>query len=934
MRKKKTARVISFLMSVTMLASLLCASAIDAKTESQSVPVSLAFLYGNDTMAIYTENVDRTKGYVNQVSPDFFTLQAGDSSGTVKLVQTVERNTKFIEDMHAKNIKVLPTVTSLFDKAVGEAALDARESLSQTLADFVKNEKLDGLVIDIDNLTETSKTTFTTFISLLKDRMPKDTLLTIAVPPNPKDVKTGNVAAYDYKELTKKADYFFLKSYDEHSLYSDAGPVASINFVTDSVTNAIASGIPNNKLLLGIQLYGRIWKKGYTAPASIKVTATPGDASVKLDWSAVSGATKYQIFVNDETTPAVDDISPVELTKSVTKLASGASLVNGTEYTFYVRALSGTDVIFKSTGVKATPNKIPDTPTGFAAAPGNTAILLTWTAAPLATGYKIYDVTNAQAETLVATIASGATVTYTVTDLTNDTPYSYKISATNTLGESAKSAAVTETPNASAQIFAGPKAPTAVAGDKQVTLKWEAAVDASKYRIYVNEAANPIVEVAATTTPLEYTVTNLTNDVEYTFYISTVVGTTESDKSPSVKATPKAPTKPDKPATLEATPRDKSVELFWAASPGATSYKIYRNSDTNLIGTVTSGRVFTATGLTNDVLYTFYVSAVNSIGESDKVSVTATPKALGAAEAVPGSGNGIGTGDIKSIMSMKSLSATFDSVAKSPSITLTVKKDEKIPIWGNRVITEGEYTIWYENDQSWEEKLALVRSKNLAGVGEWALGQEPDTFWSSFRSWLVGLPFTDIQDNWAQQYIVSLYDMGIVSGMTTNSFDPSGLLTRAQAATMMVRMAGLSNVEPNSSFDFTDSRTHWARKEIALAHEFKLIGGYTDNTFKPDKLVSREEFAQIASNYTNTPATVDFSEKIYDDVSSTLTWANDSIIKMSKLHVFNGRSERMFAPKEYVTRAEAAKIITLTSELATNIDPSKIRPSTNGIETR
>ena len=48
---------------------------------------------------------------------------------------------------------------------------------------------------------------------------------------------------------------------------------------------------------------------------------------------------------------------------------------------------------------------------------------------------------------------------------------------------------------------------------------------------------------------------------------------------------------------------------------------------------------------------------------------------------------------------------------------------------------------------------------------------------------------------------------------------------------------------------FTDSGTHWAAKAIAWAQKTGVVSGYEDNTFRPNKAVSREELAQMLYNY-------------------------------------------------------------------------------------
>ncbi|MCM2392921.1 chitinase [Streptomyces albipurpureus] len=83
------------------------------------------------------------------------------------------------------------------------------------------------------------------------------------------------------------------------------------------------------------------------------------------------------------------------------------------------------------------PIVVPPTPTGLAAgSPDSTSVPLTWTAAPGATGYNVYQGSRVIPVTGTSTVVTG---------LTPSTAYSFQVAATNSAGESAKSAAVSAT---------------------------------------------------------------------------------------------------------------------------------------------------------------------------------------------------------------------------------------------------------------------------------------------------------------------------------------------------------------------------------------------------------------------------------------------------------------------------------------------------------
>src|SRR5207249_782506 len=110
-----------------------------------------------------------------------------------------------------------------------------------------------------------------------------------------------------------------------------------------------------------------------------------------------------------------------------------------------------------------------------------------------------------------------------------------------------------------------------------------------------------------------------------------------SDPSNEASATPHPPaTPPDPPQGLTATAGDGTVDLAWSA-PGSdggspvTNYKVYRGTSQNgesfltELGDVLS---YSDTGLNNGQTYYYYVTAVNSIGDSGPSNeASATPNA-------------------------------------------------------------------------------------------------------------------------------------------------------------------------------------------------------------------------------------------------------------------------------------------------------------------
>lgn len=212
---------------------------------------SLAFLHGGSA-AQQIDHVAQTNNSVQTVSPDYFVIRPDGSMS----LQGVSK--QFVEAMHAQGIRVVPYITNNWDRNAGILALQNAETLSDQVANALEEFDLDGVIVDIENATDTQRSQNTQLVRLLRGKIPADKEVSIAVGANPDDVQTGWLGSYDYAALGDISDYLVLMAYDEHYMGSPAGPVASIGFVEQSIQYAL-SKVPGNKIMLGSPFYGRIW---------------------------------------------------------------------------------------------------------------------------------------------------------------------------------------------------------------------------------------------------------------------------------------------------------------------------------------------------------------------------------------------------------------------------------------------------------------------------------------------------------------------------------------------------------------------------------------------------------------------------------------------------------------------------------------------------
>lgn len=102
--------------------------------------------------------------------------------------------------------------------------------------------------------------------------------------------------------------------------------------------------------------------------------------------------------------------------------------------------------------------------------------------------------------------------------------------------------------------------------------------------------------------------------------------------------------------------------------------------------------------------------------------------------------------------------------------------------------------------------------------------------------------FSDVsKTHFAFDSIQAVAEAGILTGREAGKFSPDGKLTRAEMATILQRTYKLTGT---TDIAFKDvSKSHWAYGNIQVLVANKLTTGFPDNTYRPDKAISRAEFA-------------------------------------------------------------------------------------------
>ena len=234
-------------------------------------------------------------------------------------------------------------------------------------------------------------------------------------------------------------------------------------------------------------------------------------------------------------------------------------------------------------------------------------------------------------------------------------------------------------------------------------------------------------------------------------------------------------------------------------------------------------------------------------------------------------------------------------------VTITAQPDEGYEV--------GEITVTRPNGSQVE------LTENSDGTWDFTQPGESVTIAVTFRctggELCPSAHLTDVELNaWYHEAVDYVVEHGIMAGVSATAFQPNGSLTRGQVVQILHNLEG--KPEETAEAPFTDTAGHWALEAIAWAAQNNVVAGYDDGTFGPEKLVTREEFAQMMYNYAkfkgyDLTAGGDLTQ--FPDAGAISDWAETSLSWANGKGLINGHDNGTIDPQGNTTRAQAASIM-------------------------
>ncbi|HZK54851.1 MAG TPA: glycosyl hydrolase family 18 protein [Desulfosporosinus sp.] len=152
----------------------------------------------------------------------------------------------------------------IFDPLRLRTVLSSSESRRNCIRQMMKllPPNVAGVQVDFEGVEGPYRTQFVNFLESLSATLHEQgILLTIAIPAKRSE---WEAPGYDFAGIGRVCDSITIMTYDEHYSGGEAGPIASLPWMTQALDYAVRY-IPRNKILLGIPVYGYDWSSDATA---------------------------------------------------------------------------------------------------------------------------------------------------------------------------------------------------------------------------------------------------------------------------------------------------------------------------------------------------------------------------------------------------------------------------------------------------------------------------------------------------------------------------------------------------------------------------------------------------------------------------------------------------------------------------------------------
>lgn len=197
------------------------------------------------------------------------------------------------------------------------------------------------------------------------------------------------------------------------------------------------------------------------------------------------------------------------------------------------------------------------------------------------------------------------------------------------------------------------------------------------------------------------------------------------------------------------------------------------------------------------------------------------------------------------------------------------------------------------------------------GTGGSGFGGIVDT--GQYNGGANGGVFYDIGNHWAKSQIELAQKKGIVNGFEDGTFKPDKPVTRAEFAKMLADILGLQVGEKANFEDVSNDA--WYSPYIAATSKAGIVFGDENNNYRPNENITRQDAAVMLERVLKIKGyELNYTDYGFGDESNITSYAKDSINALANLSIISGYDGKVFIPIKETSRAEAVVLLLRTEE--------------------
>ena len=192
---------------------------------------------------------------------------------------------------------------------------------------------------------------------------------------------------------------------------------------------------------------------------------------------------------------------------------------------------------------------------------------------------------------------------------------------------------------------------------------------------------------------------------------------------------------------------------------------------------------------------------------------------------------------------------------------------------------------------------------------------------------------SDIKGHWAEEALQSFVDDGYLAGDGRGHYTPNGVMTRAQFATILNRVVGLTE-ESSAITGYTDVKaSDWYYHELAKALAAGYMSGTSQTTMSPNGAVTRQQAFTMLARYLGLDTSSDAALTGFADEKTVAAYARGPVAAMITAGYVAGTADKKVNPEKQLTRAEGVTVLYRAKAALKAVVPSAASGLKDGVYT-